>query len=176
MKKIKLNKIILSALFAALCCVFTMVVQVPSPMSGYVNLGDCIVLTSGWLLGGAYGFLAAGVGSMLADIFTSYAHYAIGTFLIKGIMALLAALLFTVMVKLIKVKLVARIISAIAAECFMVLGYFLYACLFLGKGVAAVSSIPGNLMQGLIGIIAGVLLTEVLLKINSFKALISKDN
>lgn len=176
MKKIELNKIVLSALFAALCCVFTMVVQVPSPMSGYVNLGDCIVLASGWLLGGAYGFLAAGVGSMLADIFTSYAHYAIGTFLIKGIMALLAALLFTALVKVIKLKTLARIISAIVAECFMVFGYFLYACLFLGKGVAAVSSIPGNLMQGLFGVIAGVLLTEVLLKINSFKSLINKDN
>ena len=176
MVKERLNKIILSALFAALCCVFTMIVQLPSPMSGYVNLGDCMVLTSGWLLGGAYGFLAAGVGSMLADIFSSYAHYAIGTFLIKGIMALLAALLFTLLVKVIKLKTVARIISAIIAESFMVLGYFLYACLFLGKGVAAISSIPGNLIQGLFGVVAGVLLTEVLLKINSFKSLINKDN
>ena len=28
-----------------------MVVQIPSPMNGYVNLGDCFVLLSGWLLG-----------------------------------------------------------------------------------------------------------------------------
>ena len=172
MKHKVLIKTVLAALFAALTCVFTMVVQVPSPMSGYVNLGDCIVLASGWLLGGTYGFLAAGIGSMLADIFTSYAHYAIGTFLIKGIMAVLAAVLFRVFAKAIKSELLSRILSAIIAESFMVLGYFFYAGLFLGKGVAAATSIPGNLVQGVIGAVAGILLTTLLLRVKSFRALI----
>ena len=41
MTDMKLRKLVLAALFAALCTVMTMVVQVPSPMQGYVNLGDC---------------------------------------------------------------------------------------------------------------------------------------
>lgn len=65
----KIRKLVLAALLAALVCVATMVVQIPSPMQGYVNLGDCFVLLSGWLLGPWYGFAAGGIGSMLADIF-----------------------------------------------------------------------------------------------------------
>jgi uncharacterized membrane protein len=55
----KIRKLVLAALLAALVCVATMVVQIPSPMQGYVNLGDCFVLLSGWLLGPWYGFAAS---------------------------------------------------------------------------------------------------------------------
>ena len=55
----------MTALFMALCCVATMVIQIPSPTQGYVNLGDCVVLLSGWLLGPWYGIAAAGIGSAL---------------------------------------------------------------------------------------------------------------
>ncbi len=82
------------ALLAALCYVATRVIQIPSPMSGYVNLGDSLVLLSGWMLGPWWGFCAAGIGSMLADVLSGYAYYAPATFLIKGVMALLAAVLF----------------------------------------------------------------------------------
>ena len=58
----KIRKLVLAALLAALVCVATMVVQIPSPMQGYVNLGDCFVLLSGWLLGPWYGFAAGGIG------------------------------------------------------------------------------------------------------------------
>ena len=96
MKYENLKKLVLAGVFAALACVATMVIQIPSPMNGYVNLGDCVVLLAGWLLGPVYGFAAAGVGSMLADILSGYAHYAVGTFLIKGVMALVASLLCAV--------------------------------------------------------------------------------
>ena len=44
----------------------------------------------------------------------------------------------------------------------MVLGYFGYASLWLGKGLAAAASIPGNLVQGVFGIAAGVAVYAVL--------------
>lgn len=79
----KLHRLVLAALFTALTTVMTMVIQVPSPMQGYVNLGDCGVLLSAWVLGPAWGGAAAGVGSMLADLLSGYAHYAPGTLVIK---------------------------------------------------------------------------------------------
>ena len=86
----KTQKIVLAALIAALACVATMIVKIPSPMKGYVNLGDCIVLTAGWILSPWYAFLAAGLGSALADLFSGYVIYAPATFVIKGVMALVA--------------------------------------------------------------------------------------
>ena len=71
MKDQKVKKLVLSALMAALVYVATSIIQIPSPMSGYVNLGDCFVLLSGWLLGPWYGGAAAGIGSMLVDLLCS---------------------------------------------------------------------------------------------------------
>ena len=93
----KVQKLVVSALMAALTYVATMVVQIPSPMNGYVNLGDCFVLLSGWLLGPWYGGAAAGIGSMLTDLLSGYGYYAPGTFVIKGLDALVAALIFKAM-------------------------------------------------------------------------------
>ena len=61
------RSLVLSSMFAALVCVATMVIKVPSPLNGYVNLGDSLVLLAGWLLPPAYGFMAAGIGSAMAD-------------------------------------------------------------------------------------------------------------
>ena len=154
----KIRKLVLAALLAALVCVATMVVQIPSPMQGYVNLGDCFVLLSGWLLGPWYGFAAGGIGSMLADLFLGYGHYAPGTFVIKGLVALIAALLYEKLGR----SPAARIASGVVGEIVMVLGYFGYASLLLGKGLAAAASIPGNIFQGTVGLVVGVLLVAVL--------------
>ena len=146
MTDMKLRKLVLAALFAALCTVMTMVIQVPSPMQGYVNLGDCAVLLSAWVLGPWYGGAAAGLGSMLVIKFT---------------MAVAAAYIFEAMRER-SGKLAAQLIGGAAAEIIMVLGYFGYASLWLGKGLAAAASIPGNLVQGVFGIAAGVAVYAVL--------------
>ena len=65
----KSSKIVTAAMLAALTCVATMIIKIPSPLKGYMNLGDCVVLLSGWMLAPGYGFLAAGLGSALADVF-----------------------------------------------------------------------------------------------------------
>ena len=44
----------------------------------------------------------------------------------------------------------------------MVLGYFGYASMLLGKGLAAAASIPGNIFQGAVGLVVGVVLVTVL--------------
>ena len=93
MKKTK--NLIFAGVLAALCCVCTLYISVPFPVGGgYFNLGDCFVITSGVILGPVFGFFAAAIGSMLADILAGYAIYAPATFLIKGLMALVVGLMF----------------------------------------------------------------------------------
>lgn len=150
----KIHKLVLAALFAALCTIMTMVIQVPSPVQGYVNLGDCAVLLAAWVLGPLYGGAAAGVGSMLADLLTGYAHYALGTFAVKLAMAVAAGLLFRRLQRRRTSRLaLSQAVSGLVAETIMVAGYFGYACLWLGKGLAA-ASVPGNVVQGIFGLIA----------------------
>lgn len=172
MNGIKLKKLVISALMAAIVCVATMVVQIPSPMQGYVNLGDCFVLLSGWFLGPVYGAAAAGIGSMLTDLLMIYPYYAPGTLIIKAVMAICAALVF----KMIKSNTAGFIISSVVSEIIMIAGYFGYAALLLGKGLAAAASIPGNIVQGLAGIIIGTALAMIIVKSGLDKKLFGKEN
>ena len=73
-----LRKLVQSALFAALCTAMTLVIQVPSPVSGYVNLGDCGVLLSAWVLGPWYGGAAASIpGNLVQGVFSLAAALAL---------------------------------------------------------------------------------------------------
>ncbi|MBR1810853.1 MAG: ECF transporter S component [Clostridia bacterium] len=176
MKNKKILKLVITALFMALTTVATLVVQIPSPTKGYVNLGDAVVLLSAWLLGPAYGTLAAGIGSMLTDIITGYVAYAPGTLVIKAGIALVAYFSFKAFGKQTAEsrgkRTAARIVSGIAGEIVMILGYFGYASLLLGKGFAAVASIPGNCVQAVIGIVVSVLLIELLTANSKIRAFV----
>ena len=160
-KKTKL--LVLAALFTALTTVATMVIQIPSPMNGYVNLGDCVVLLSAWVLGPWLGAAAGGLGSMLADIISGYAYYALGTLLIKAAMALVAGLIFRAAAgRGRRGELLIQTCGAALAEVIMVLGYFGYAGLLLGEGWGAALSIPGNLIQAAFGLVIALALIRIL--------------
>ena len=161
----KNKKIVISALMAALVCVATMIIKIPSPLQGYINLGDCIVLVSAWVLSPVYGFFAAGVGSALADLLSGYALYAPATFIIKGCMALVAFGIFKLMKNKTR-KLPARLIGGILAEIVMVGGYFIFEGFLYGFGASLVN-IPPNCIQGVAGIVIGLLLVKVFEKINT---------
>lgn len=162
------QKIVIAALLSALTCVATMIIKIPSPLKGYLNLGDCVVLLAGWILSPVYGFLAAGLGSALADLFSGYVVYAPATFVIKGLMALVAYYGF----KLLHKKLgnpPSRIITGIAAESVMILGYFVFEGFLYGFGPSVVN-IPANGVQGIAGLILGCILVKVFEKGNLYSS------
>ena len=152
------KKIVMAAMLAALACVATMIIKIPSPLKGYLNLGDCIVLVAGWMLSPTYGFLAAGLGSALADLFSGYVTYAPATFVIKGLMALIAFYGFKLLHNKIG-NLPSRIIAGILAEIMMILGYFAFEG-FLYGFVPSLVNIPANGVQGIAGLIIGVILIK----------------
>ena len=145
MRDMKIRKMVLAALMAALTYVATMVVQIPSPMQGFVNLGDCCVLLSGWILGPWWGGAAAGIGSMLTDLLNGYAHYAPGTLVIKALDAMAAALI----VKALGRKPYAYVVGGVVGELIMVAGYFGYACLLLGMASARRPASPATWCRAL---------------------------
>ena len=161
MKHQSLLKIVLCAMMAALVCVATMIITVPSPLGGFLNLGDGLVLLAGWLLGPLYGFLAAGLGSALADLFLGYAFYVPGTFLIKGVSALLCALVIRALSGALKKRPLLWLGAGLLAEIEMIAGYFAYSAIFGGEGWGAVVSIPGNAVQGVAGICVFTVLAAV---------------
>lgn len=69
----------------ALVAVLTMAFQIYVPATtGYFNFGEVGVFITALLFGPIIGAFAGGVGSMFADIFTGYIHFALATLVIKG--------------------------------------------------------------------------------------------
>lgn len=162
----KVKKLVLAALFAALAYCATLIIHIPSPIGGYLNLGDCIVLLAGWLLGPAYGAAVAGLGSALADLTLGYTSYIPGTFVIKALMAVVAYYA----AKAVPGKTVVKsVISGVLAEVVMVGGYFCFEATILGNGLGAAVGIASNLMQALAGIVCAVLIKLILDKKNLWK-------
>ncbi len=86
----KTNKLVLTGLMTALVTVATMFLMVPVPFTGgYIHLGDSMIFLSVLLLGWKRGGFAAGVGSMMADLFAGYANWAPWTLVIKLLMAVI---------------------------------------------------------------------------------------
>lgn len=167
MKRISTFGIVITALFAALICAATMLVQIPIPATGgYANLGDGVILICTFLMNPLLAVLAAGLGSMLADLLAGYASFAPGTLIIKAGVALIAALAYKSFGKDRSTKhaLAAMIVGGIFAEVFMILGYFAYEAVVLGMGLSAASAIVGNAGQGVVGVIVACVVSPVLMR------------
>ena len=114
----------------------------------------------------AYGFATAGVGSALADLFSGYVVYAPATFIIKGIMAIIAHFCFRgIHNKLGNTS--ARIIGGVLAEIEMILGYFVFEGFMYGFAPSVVN-IPANGVQGAAGLIIGLMLVKIFEKSKIF--------
>lgn len=161
-------------MLAALCCIATLVIRIPAPMGGYVNLGDCVVLLCAWMLGPLFGAAAAGVGSALADVLSGYAQYAPATFVIKAAMAVLAGFVLSAFKTGRLPELIVRVIGAFVAEGIMVLGYLVFEGLLLSYGAGALANIPGNLVQAVFSIAAALTLFHFLMKSPALRRLLGK--
>ncbi|MCI9481458.1 MAG: ECF transporter S component [Oscillibacter sp.] len=167
-EKSPVRQLVLTALFAALGCAATLVLQIPSPTGGYLNLGDAVVILGAFLLGPVYGAAAGGLGPAMADLLSGYAAYVPATLVIKAVMALTAAGLFRAMRK----KSWSLPLCAVAAEIPMIAGYWLFDALLLFLSTSnsvfslclagSAAGIPGNLVQGIFGAAASTLLAAAL--------------
>ena len=164
MKQTKLRTLILAAMFAALTCVATMIIHIPSPIGGYFNLGDCMVLLSAFVLGPVWGTAAGGIGSALADVICGYFIYAPGTLVIKALMALPPPppRAFAKNGSRFGKTFSGSLLGSVAAEIIMVVGYFLYELPLFGYAPSLESAVTTNLPQAAVGLVAGMALFTLL--------------
>lgn len=148
------KKIVYGGIFAALVLVSTWLIKVPISIgSGYIHLGDAMVYLSGAFLG-PFGALAAGIGSLLADILAGWASYAIPTFIVKTLDALVVALIFMRIKKASDSKGIALAkfaVSAVLGGLVMVSGYFAYELVVYPE--YALVNVPFNAIQAIAGVI-----------------------
>lgn len=182
MRNKKIKRLVFTAMLAAMTCVATMIIRIPTPTFGYIHPGDAFVLLSGIILGPWGGALAAGTGSMFSDIFSGYLSFAPGTFVIKALTALVSGFIFRRFGALSEKNDLRRYVTltlgGVLGEAVMVFGYFIYEAglaafgsggfsqAALAAGIASsAAGIPFNLVQGTVGILLCVLLFPLLQKV-----------
>jgi len=75
----------ITAIFTSLVFVATTIFSIYVPQTkGFFNIGETMVFTTALLFGPLVGAFAGGVGSMLADLFLGFPHYAPATLVIKA--------------------------------------------------------------------------------------------
>ncbi len=159
-KQIRTKDLTKIAIMAALVCVATFLIKIPS-LNGYTHIGDSMVIISALILGKKKGALAAGLGASLCDLLSGYMQYIIPTFLIKSIM---------VLETLINKTKFAFFISSIIGCVFQIFAYSLVETMLYGFP-AALASIPANIIQSIVGIVLATILASVLEKSNVLKKL-----
>ncbi len=147
----KIKDMVYTALLAALVCVATFIIKVPSPITGgYTHLGDGFIFIAVILLGKKNGAWAGALGAALADMIGGYSFYILPTFIIKGIMALIMGIMIEKLPSSIKNKWVA---GAVTGSVWQIFAYYVVGSLFVGNFITTISEIPGNTIQSAAGII-----------------------
>ncbi|MCX7970432.1 MAG: ECF transporter S component [Negativicutes bacterium] len=136
-----------TAAAAALTALAITVLQVPSPVGGgYYHLGEIVMMSAACLYGRLIGATAAGLGSALADLLSGYAVWAPVSLIVHGGEGYLIAALDGGSRSYGR-----RLLALTVGALFMVAGYWLAEWGMFGQA-AAVAEIPGNLVQGAIGV------------------------
>ncbi|MHC9541548.1 MAG: ECF transporter S component [Vulcanimicrobiota bacterium] len=161
-QSMSLREIALCALLISLVAIITLIVRIPTPVTGgYVNLGDVIIIAGSFLLGSVRGFLIGGFGSAVADIIGGHVWFAPGTLLIKGLEGYLAGFVGKDLNKRNRPVLMA--LGGFMGAVVMIAGYFVYELFLRGYAVALTAVIP-NTFQGLVGICGAFMVYPLLRK------------
>jgi uncharacterized membrane protein len=132
--------------------VATLTLIVPFPTtSGYFNLGDVLVMMSGFLLGPVGGFIAGGCGSAIADMLVAPAYAPI-TLVTKGLEGMFVGLFSAKTLRDTHIR-IWDVVGVILASCAMMLGYLLGEMFMLNYsfGAALAELVTVNSIQVIVG-------------------------
>lgn len=155
------KSIAIMAVMIAVVAVCTMAIRVPiAATNGYINFSDVAVYFAAFAFGPWVGLVAGGVGTMLADILSGYASFAMLTFVAHGVQGLVAGYVGG------RSNSFPRLILGWALGALVMVGaYYLGEIYIMGMGVAAAATeAPLNFLQTAAGGLIGTLLVYAVRK------------
>lgn len=158
-------KIVLTAFMITLTFIAGSVIKIPI-INGFIQVGDCMVLIGAVLLGKKRGALSGAIGMCFVDIAAGYLIWAPFTFIIKGLIAYLVAIILE-KAKNINYKI--YIIAFIVGGLINIFGYFISNVVIIGliigdtQGILqsiiyALANVLGDTIQSILGIIITLIL------------------
>ena len=154
-KSLDPRSVSITAVMTAVIFVLTRMVQIPTPVGGYVHLGDAAIFFASFAFGPWVGAVAGGLGTALADITSGYAQWAFFSFLVHGLQGWVVGVIAKGAYRSGQMLGWTRMLVGIGlGSVIVVLGYFIAGSFLMGMG-GAVSEIPANIIQALSGGLVG---------------------
>lgn len=148
-------RISLVAIMTAIVAVFTIIIRIPSPIGGYISLCDAAVTFVAYAFGPFTGLIAGGLGAAFADLLGGFPQWALISFIVHGVEALLMGLVVRKDSSSMAMRIVAALIAVVIVSC----GYLFLTTLFgLTVFTEALLEVPGNIIQSGVGAVIGLLL------------------
>ena len=147
--KLTLIQVIYASMFSAIIFVFTYIgVQVPAfgAFGGLTHMGTLVMFIISIKYGKYYGALSGAVGMTLFDLLSPWTVWAPGTFVVR----IIAGYVFGLVAESKEgqgMSMTKNWLSLGLGGLVIVIGYLIFEALFLGSGLAALRSIPGNVLQ-----------------------------
>lgn len=162
----KTRDIATSAVLISLVFIATRFLNVRLPVSingGLIHLGNVMLFMSAIVFGAKKGAAAGAIGMALFDILSGWAPWAPFTFIIRGVMGYIVGSIANSGGRN-GSRFVWNLTGITISGVWMVAGYYITEVILYGNWLSPVTSIPGNVIQLVIGAVFGLPLSAALKK------------
>lgn len=161
---IEVKDVVITGLLTALVFVATKFINLRLPISingGLIHFGNVALFIAAIVFGKRKGAVAGAFGMSLFDVVSGWMAWAPFTFVVRGIMGYIIGAVSNAGGKNGN-SAGYNIIAVIAASIWMLAGYYMTEVVLYKNWLAPVTSIPGNLTQIALGLIAGLPIAAIL--------------
>lgn len=161
------RELTLMGLLVAVVFVMTYYIQIKLPVAvngGLIHMGNVALFTVAILLGKKRGAVAGAFGMGLFDILSGWAAWAPYTFVIRGVMGFIIGGVSDLKGQNGK-NMAMNLLAILIGSVWMIVGYYGAEGIMFGNWTAPMTSIPGNLIQLVIGAAVAIPLSRMLLRI-----------
>ncbi len=166
-QKIKTKDLVETSLLIALVFLATKFINFKLPISvngGLIHLGTAMLFIAAGVFGPRKGALSGAIGMALFDVMSGWALWAPFTFIIRGLMGyIVGKIAFMGNKDGSSVKL--NILAMIAGTVWNLVGYYIAEVILYGNFITPFTSMPGDLIQGIVGMIIAIPIINAFRKI-----------
>lgn len=162
--------LVICSLLTALVFIATKFINLRLPVSvngGLIHMGNTMLFMSAIVFGKNKGAIAGAFGMGLFDILSGWVIWAPFTFIIRGIMGYIVGYTAYLNNKNGN-NLIFNFIGILAASIFMIAGYYITEVILYGNLTAPITSIPGNVIQLVVGAVIAIPLSAALKRTKMF--------
>ncbi len=166
----KTKELVTSGILIALVFIATTFINIRLPLSingGLIHLGNTILFLAAIIFGKKQGAISGAFGMALFDIFSGWMAWAPFTFIVRGVMGYIIGSIAWSQDRRGN-NFVWNLIGIIISAIWMIAGYYVTEGILYGNWIAPVTSIPGNIIQIVVGAVIGLPLATLLKKTKIF--------